>query len=147
MTSDEFSRQYRHPNWQKKRLEVLERDNYTCLLCESKENQLHAHHLEYQRGKKVWEYPADNFLTLCADCHGGVTDLLTNIKRKMADINFICALSSLCELWGKDKTKHSQSVIYLLQESPDLLWPVYYFILEQRRKQNAPKTSKARAKR
>ncbi len=61
--------QYKHPNWQKKRLEVLERDKFTCCHCEEKEKTLHVHHKWYQKGKKVWEYPNVCFITLCDECH------------------------------------------------------------------------------
>lgn len=59
---------YKHPNWQRKRLEILSRDDFTCVACGDKESTLHVHHMLYPAGE-VWEID-DKFLqTLCEDCH------------------------------------------------------------------------------
>lgn len=64
-----FSAQYKDPRWQKKRLEILERDNFTCRDCGDTESKLNVHHLYYSPDKKVWEYDNITYLTLCDDCH------------------------------------------------------------------------------
>ena len=51
-----YKEQLQHPKWQKKRLELLESNNYICEYCGSDENQLHVHHTIYIKGKKAWEY-------------------------------------------------------------------------------------------
>lgn len=58
-----------HPDWQKKRLEILGRDSFTCLLCGDKDTTLHVHHKEYLPGREPWQYEDDNFQTLCKHCH------------------------------------------------------------------------------
>ncbi len=65
----DYSTKLRDPRWQKLRLQVLERDEWTCQLCCDSESTLHVHHKTYQRGKEPWEYELDNFLTLCESCH------------------------------------------------------------------------------
>jgi len=65
----EFAKQYNHPEWQKIRLKVLERDEFTCQYCGSKTNTLHVHHNYYSPNKNVWEYPIESLITLCSDCH------------------------------------------------------------------------------
>jgi hypothetical protein len=57
------------PRWQKKRLEILQRDNWTCQCCGDTENTLHVHHWFYKKGKDPWEYDAEDLSTLCEDCH------------------------------------------------------------------------------
>lgn len=57
------------PQWQKKRLEILSRDNFTCQFCKSQENTLHVHHLEYEYGKKPWDYSNNYLITICHECH------------------------------------------------------------------------------
>lgn len=55
--------------WQKKRLEILSRDNWTCLRCERSDQTLHVHHNFYIKGKMPWEYENYVFETLCHKCH------------------------------------------------------------------------------
>ena len=64
-----YSEKLKDPRWQKKRLEVFERDKWTCQWCGSKETTLHVHHECYEKGEEPWD--TDEFLltTLCADCH------------------------------------------------------------------------------
>ena len=64
-----YAEKFKDPRWQKKRLEVLERDKWACKNCGDSESTLHVHHKYYTKGKDPWEYPIDAFLTLCAECH------------------------------------------------------------------------------
>lgn len=57
------------PRWQKKRLEILNRDQFTCRLCDDKESTLHVHHVWYERGADPWDYPENCLITLCENCH------------------------------------------------------------------------------
>lgn len=65
----EFFQQYQHPEWQKKRLEVLERAGWKCEQCGEADKSLHVHHKRYVKGHKVWEYGLENFEALCVACH------------------------------------------------------------------------------
>ena len=69
MANQTYSEKLKNPLWQKKRLEILNRDNFTGVLCSDTETELHIHHKEYKWGNKPWEYPEDNFQTLCKRCH------------------------------------------------------------------------------
>lgn len=60
------------PLWQKKRLEIMQRDNFSCRSCGCKDKMLHVHHLYYVKGKNPWDYPNDAFLTLCEECHNKI---------------------------------------------------------------------------
>ena len=64
-----YSEQLQHPKWQKKRLEILQRDNFSCCLCSDKETQLQIHHKRYVNGKDVWDYDSNDLQTLCKRCH------------------------------------------------------------------------------
>lgn len=64
-----FFDQYKHPNWQNKRLEVLEAANFTCERCFDPDSQLHVHHKRYVKGRKVWEYDRAELAVLCDTCH------------------------------------------------------------------------------
>jgi hypothetical protein len=64
-----YSELLRDPRWQKRRLEVMNRDNFTCQHCGETTRTLNVHHCYYDRGKKPWEYPIASLVTLCCDCH------------------------------------------------------------------------------
>jgi len=57
------------PRWQKKRLEVMERDKFKCRSCHADSETLHVHHLFYDKGAEPWEYEESALLTLCKTCH------------------------------------------------------------------------------
>lgn len=57
------------PRWQRKRLEVLNRENWTCQYCGDKESILHVHHLCYSPNKNPWDVDEYALLCLCENCH------------------------------------------------------------------------------
>lgn len=64
-----WEEQYKHPNWQRVRLIVLNRDNFACCKCGDKHSQLHVHHLKYNPKKNIWDVELKNLITLCDKCH------------------------------------------------------------------------------
>lgn len=58
----------KHPRWQRKRLEILNRDNFKCTRCNSSELTLHVHHIKYFKGEP-WDTPNEYLTTLCFLCH------------------------------------------------------------------------------
>jgi cytochrome c553 len=67
--SQEYAQKLKDPRWQKKRLEIFERDKWTCQGCWSTTNTLTVHHKYYLNEVEPWDYPDDALLTLCEDCH------------------------------------------------------------------------------
>lgn len=65
----DYKEQIKNPLWQRRRLEILNRDNFTCQICGCKDKTLHVHHLVYEKGKMIWEYPDHQLITLCEECH------------------------------------------------------------------------------
>ena len=59
------------PRWQRKRLEIMQRDGFACLSCGDDKSQLAVHHRYYLAGRMPWEYPSWCFRTLCGRCHNG----------------------------------------------------------------------------
>lgn len=66
------------PRWQKKRLEIFNRDNWECKQCGRTDNTLHVHHLSYENKKNPWDVSNKNLKTLCFICHHIITDLNEN---------------------------------------------------------------------
>jgi len=64
-----YSDKLKDPGWQKMRLKVFERDEWTCQICFDKESQLKVHHKYYLQGKDPWDYPLEAFTTLFEKCH------------------------------------------------------------------------------
>lgn len=56
------------PRWQRKRLEIFNRDQFTCRYCKNSEQQLHVHHILYE-SDLPWETQDKYLITLCSDCH------------------------------------------------------------------------------
>ena len=72
MSSSSYSSMLRDARWQRKRLEIMERDDFKCRACGRDENAgitFNVHHAYYEKGKKPWEYDSDMLVTLCSECH------------------------------------------------------------------------------
>ncbi len=100
-----FKEQYQHPYWQKKRLEILDRDEYRCLSCGDMDTQLHVHHKSYDKDCMIWEYDNKNFITLCSQCHKEIHDIKTEIK-SVVDMGFTVP----------DTAKYLQKIVIYLAE-------------------------------
>ena len=57
------------PRWQKKRLEIFERDNWMCQKCFDEKSTLVIHHKLYLPKTEPWDYPQELLITLCQPCH------------------------------------------------------------------------------
>lgn len=64
-----YSEKLKDPRWQKKRLEILERDEWTCQGCSATDKTLHIHHIRYDKRCNPWNYPDEMLMTLCEECH------------------------------------------------------------------------------
>jgi hypothetical protein len=64
-----YSEKLKDPRWQKKRLEVFERDQWRCIACDAADKTLHVHHLVYLPKCEPWEYANCFLRTLCFECH------------------------------------------------------------------------------
>lgn len=64
-----YAEKLKDPRWQKKRLEVFNRDSFKCLLCEDNKTELQVHHISYDANCEPWDYPLENFQSLCKHCH------------------------------------------------------------------------------
>ena len=68
-TKNPYWKKLLDPRWQKKRLEVFERDGFKCRYCDSESKTLQVHHLYYVSGREPWEYHLGAFKTACSSCH------------------------------------------------------------------------------
>ena len=63
-----YSEKLKDPRWQRKRLEILERDHFACRDCLATDRTLHVHHCHYEKCDP-WDARNDVLLTLCEQCH------------------------------------------------------------------------------
>lgn len=75
-----YKEKLKSPHWQRKRLEILTRDNFTCQICKSTEDNLQIHHRHYLTGRDPWDYPGELLVTLCYKCHKKEEDLELTAK-------------------------------------------------------------------
>lgn len=81
----EQSELYKDPRWQKKRLEILEYNKWTCESCHSTENTLNVHHKYYEENKKPWDYEDEAFTVLCNKCHKEEHSLKNSADKKLIE--------------------------------------------------------------
>lgn len=94
MAAKSYSEKLRDPRWQKKRLVILERDNFKCVVCLNTKSELHVHHGFYAKGREPWDYPDETLWTLCDECHEQVEQWLAEIREMIGglypgDIEFL----------------------------------------------------------
>lgn len=64
-----YAQELLDPRWQKLRLFVLNRDNWTCQKCGETSKTLHVHHKIYMMGYSPWDYDHVFLISYCSDCH------------------------------------------------------------------------------
>lgn len=69
MTKLDYAALRLDPKWQKRRLEIMQRDGFKCVDCERDDRTLNVHHAYYVTGRMPWQYPSFALATLCAKCH------------------------------------------------------------------------------
>ena len=78
MKTKTYSEKLKDPRWQKLRLQVFERDDFTCNICKSKEQTLNVHHKKYAKSGNPWDIETGSLMTLCEGCH----KLMEDAKKK-----------------------------------------------------------------
>jgi len=106
----DYKEQLKHPKWQKKRLEIMERDGFQCQCCYSKEETLAVHHKKYIKGNMPWEYHSDLLITLCNECHCMIheeqkneNELLYNfMKEKLTYTDYFLIGKKIADIFTKE---------------------------------------------
>lgn len=122
-TKKQYGELLRDPRWQKKRLEVMHRDDFTCIACGRKDKTLNVNHLKYSGAP--WEVDVAFLETLCEDCHRARTMLdkqSDNETRSIPTISMLAKYGSYaaCRVidgeWVTSSTMHAP-VQYQAQET------------------------------
>lgn len=73
MSKKTYYQLLKDPRWQKKRLEIFERDEFQCQHCGDRDETLNVHHIAYNNGDP-WDIDSNLLITLCEVCHGEETE-------------------------------------------------------------------------
>ena len=122
MKKKTYSEKLLDPKWQKKRLTILNRDDWSCRFCHDRESTLHVHHTYYETGLEPWEYEDHTLLTLCHVCHGKETKHSYKANKVLGSMIDQCGFSVMHKLhiaagfkilsWDTDR-KFSNTEAYL----------------------------------
>lgn len=74
------------PRWQKKRLEIMQRDKFTCQYCGATDKELQVHHRVYRKNAAPWEYDRSELMTLCKRCHEGETEANSELYKSYLEL-------------------------------------------------------------
>jgi len=104
-----YSEKLKDPRWQKKRLEILQRDEFMCQLCQDTESTLVVHHYKYSG--EPWEAEDIHLITLCESCHESEHRDIKEYKKLLE--NTMVGLSA-------DSYRAIGSIIYSLKNYSDV---------------------------
>lgn len=127
-----YATKLKDPRWQKKRLEILERDNWTCRYCGDTESTLHVHHIFYLKNKEIWDYPNHYYLTLCGSCHGKERgrelyefEFINDLRRTMSFRDFVLFMSLVNTMLATSKDDYKLLLNFVKDVSENYLhWVV-----------------------
>lgn len=143
-----YSEKLRDPRWQKKRLEIMERDTFSCQRCGDTKSTLNVHHLWYEPKTEPWDYNEECFITLCEDCHTEETEcrkneesvLLDTVRRARflaGDVNAIAYAFAIMQ--SRRPSDTTAAIIAWAFENFQLLDEMYFKSLADARKEREAK--------
>lgn len=88
------------PRWQRKRLEIMEAAEFTCVMCDSKEKTLTVHHSYYEKDREPWDYPAKSLWCVCDDCHKKAQALYNATKEAFGYLDYYDTCQVLAYMTG-----------------------------------------------
>lgn len=92
----DYSEKLKDPRWQRRRLEIMSRDGFSCVCCGRDDKTLNVHHCYYVRGREPWDYPDSSLVTVCEDCHAS-----EHSNRDIQASKLIGALRSQGATWAE----------------------------------------------
>jgi hypothetical protein len=132
-----YSEKLRDPRWQKKRLEILNRDFFCCQKCFDDKSTLNVHHKLYSSNTEPWDYPDSYLITLCETCHADekkeMEDALYDLCRVLKEKFLACHIKEITKGFINYDHPHildvSADTIKFFLSRPDVVHGVkdYYF--------------------
>lgn len=122
-----YSEKLKDPRWQRKRLSIFDRDNWTCQSCNRVDLTLNIHHLKYLPGAEPWDYDDSLLVTYCELCHNtehligeqiheSLVDIVRENRLLIKPVSQLCILSEKWpEFTNRLKTFVAESMISYLK--------------------------------
>jgi len=79
-----YADKLKDPRWQKKRLEVLNENEFTCYICANDKLTLHVHHRKYC--DEPWNIENKYLVVLCERCHNKEHKIKQKYIEKISEI-------------------------------------------------------------
>ena len=99
MKKEEYHQLLKDGRWQRRRLEIMQRDDFKCRDCGTTDD-LNVHHIRYIAGHKPWEYEDIDLITLCGKCHKKRHEKIEDFQESMMCKS--CAFQLGCEARDED---------------------------------------------
>lgn len=100
-----YAEKLKDPRWQRKRLEIMERDGFACHACGELTKPLNIHHCYYIPKTAPWDYPSESLVSLCENCHNEITFRLPHVLQQLKTPDDVCRWSSLMTLIGSSESQ------------------------------------------
>jgi hypothetical protein len=127
-TKMSFAEQIKHPNWQRKRLEVLSDAGFECENCGAKDVTLNVHHKQYVKGRMYWQYERHELECLCEICHkahhlaqDGLRQLLAEVDTHQA-FALIAGFHHASDWIDRDNARRSRDIDALTYAAGLVAW-------------------------
>jgi hypothetical protein len=92
----QYQETLRDPRWQRKRLKIMERDNWACAICGATDQPLNVHHLEYSG--EPWEIADSQLITVCEDDHKDIEEMVNYLRKAVVHPKVFVGMKRICEL-------------------------------------------------
>lgn len=109
-----YKEQLLHPNWQRKRLEMLAASNWKCSGCGGTDTTLHVHHKRYIKGRMAWEYDIYELIVLCEKCHatehsdGGLLQTINDGMETSKIVALLCGFNHNSDWFEREDIDHGR---------------------------------------
>lgn len=108
ITKKTYSDKLKNPRWQKKRLEIMQRDNFACKLYGDTESTLAIHHLKYSGDP--WDAPNKDLITVCEGCHA----LIPSMRRESEYNENMKVI--------RHEISEGKQIIFIISDSSSYMW-------------------------
>ena len=112
----------RRPEWQKRRLEMLSKSEWTCSSCMATDANLHVHHRQYFKDRMPWDYTDDQLIVVCDICHESEHYLLDELKEIVSRMDTYDAVGLLAGFAHKNPTQDQDQIQRVRFVNPKLFF-------------------------